>query len=63
MSVFHSVVKAEQCNSVPDQKSPLEENENPANMSNKELSMDQTTKIWKGVEGQTIVVGVKTRPD
>ena len=42
---------------------PLAENENPSSRSNQEQGTDKEIKIWKGVEGHTIAVGVEARAE
>ena len=58
VSIFHSVLEAEQWNSRPHQKQPLEENENPASSSNQEHGVDKAIKRYKIVEFQPIAVGI-----
>ena len=60
MSIFQSVVKAEQWYGGPRKSHPLVENENPASISNQEQRLELSTKRQKVVQDQPISVGIES---
>ena len=60
-SAFQSVVEAKQHNGGPHKQLPQAENENPARRKNQEQVVVKYIKRCKGVEIQTISIGVEVR--
>ena len=61
LSMFQSLVEAEQRNGRPYQKRTLAENKNPDSRSNQEQGMDKAIQRHKGVESHPVDVGVQSR--